>query len=178
MATFSDILNTAKNTFPSNIYTGSISDYFNNPSNGLVSSSYGLGGDASIFGNDPARGKQLNLDFNNNNLANGNSFINNNTLGLVGLGLSGLSGLANAYMGYKNYKLAKDQFAFQKGLANRNLANTAKTINNAYDNAAQVAAGMIGGMDALGNYGLVDRATVDKYRKNAEAQHVDGSAIS
>lgn len=173
MATFSDILNTSTSTFPSNTYTGNISDYFKGTSNGLAAP-YGLGGDASIFGNDPTGGQQLNLDLGN---GSGNSFLNNNTLGMVGLGLSGLSGLANAYMGYKNYKLAKDQFAFQKGLANRNLANTAKTINNAYDNAAQVAAGMIGGMDSSGNYGLVDQATVDKYKKNAEAQHVDGSAI-
>ena len=46
-----------------------------------------------------------------------------NAMGYIGAGadvLQGLSGLANAYMGYKNYKLAKEQFGFQKGLANRN----------------------------------------------------------
>jgi hypothetical protein len=109
-----------------------------------------------------------------------------NAAGYIGAGagiLQGVSGLANAYMGYKNYKLAKEQFGFQKGLANRNLANQAKVINNSYDNAAQVAAGMIGGgsynpaTDTQGSFGMVDQATVDQYAKKAKEKHVDGSAI-
>ena len=109
-----------------------------------------------------------------------------NAAGYIGAGaniLQGVSGLANAYMGYKNYKLAKEQFGFQKGLANRNLANQAKVINNTYDNAAQVAAGMIGGgsynpaTDTQGSFGMVDQATVDQYAKKAKEKHVDGSAI-
>lgn len=109
-----------------------------------------------------------------------------NAMGYIGAGadiLQGLSGLANAYMGYKNYKLAKEQFGFQKGLANRNLANQAKVINNTYDNAAQVAAGMIGGgsynpaTDTQGSFGMVDQATVDQYAKKAKEKHVDGSSI-
>ena len=106
--------------------------------------------------------------------------------GYVGAGagvLQGLSGLTNAYMGYKNYKLAKEQFGFQKGLANRNLANQAKVINNTYDNAAQVAAGMIGGgsynpaTDSQGSYGMTDQAVVDRYAEKAKEKHVDGSPI-
>ena len=109
-----------------------------------------------------------------------------NAMGYIGAGadvLQGISGLASAYMGYKNYKLAKEQFGFQKGLANRNLANQAKVINNTYDNAAQVAAGMIGGgsynpaTDTQGSFGMVDQATVDQYAKKAKEKHVDGSAI-
>ena len=113
-----------------------------------------------------------------------NSFgFNTNTLGAVTGGLQALGGLASAYTGYKNYQMAKDQFGFQKGLANRNLANQAKTINNAYSNAAQVAAGMIGGgsynpaTDTQGSFGMVDQATVDQYAKKAKEKHVDGSAI-
>ena len=107
-----------------------------------------------------------------------NSFgFNTNTLGAVTGGLQSLGGLASAYMGYKNYKMAKDQFGFQKGLANRNLANQAKTINNAYSNAAQVAAGMVGGRDTAGKYGLTDQALVDKYAAKAKEQYVDGSPI-
>ena len=109
-----------------------------------------------------------------------------NAAGYIGAGagiLQGFSGLANAYMGYKNYKLAKEQFGFQKGLANRNLANQAKVINNSYDNAAQVAAGMIGGgsynpaTDSQGNYGMTDQAIIDRYAQKAKEKHVDGSAI-
>ena len=122
----------------------------------------------------------------NNGLANYNSDSNSNgtdigwntqTLAGIAGGLEALSGLANAYMGYKNYGLAKDQFNYQKGLANRNLANQAKVINNAYDNAAQVAAGMIGGRDSSGNYGMTSTDIVNKYSNKAKEQHVDGSAI-
>ncbi len=103
--------------------------------------------------------------------------FNTGTLGALTGGLQSLGGLANAYLGYKNYKMAKEQFGFQKGLANKNLANQAKTINNAYDNAGQVAAGMIGGKDAAGNFGFTDQAIVDRYAAKAREKHVDGSPI-
>lgn len=102
---------------------------------------------------------------------------NNKTLGTVFGGLQALSGLANAFLGYKAYGLAKDQFRYQKGLANRNLANQAKIINNTYDNAAQVAAGMIGSRDSSGNYGMTNQAIVDTYANKAKEKHVDGSPI-
>ena len=98
-------------------------------------------------------------------------------LGGIGAGIQGLSGLANAYMGLKNYELAQDQFGFQKALANRNIANQAKIINNTYDNAGQVAAGMIGGKDANGRYGFTDPAVVRQYEQRARDRHVDGSPI-
>ena len=106
--------------------------------------------------------------------------------GMVGAGagvLQGLGGLASAYTAYKGLQLAKDQFKYQKGLANRNLANQSKIINNSYDNAAQVAAGMIGGgsynpaTDSQGNYGMTDQAIVDKYAQKAKEKHVDGSPV-
>ena len=103
--------------------------------------------------------------------------FNTGTLGVVTGGLQGLSGLAQAFVGMKNYELAQQQFKYQKGLANRNLANQAKIINNTYDNAAQVAAGMIGGKDVSGNYGFTNQAIVDDYAKKAKEKHVDGSAI-
>ena len=109
-----------------------------------------------------------------------------NTASMIGAGagiLQGLGGLASAYTAYKGLQLAKDQFKFQKGLANRNLANQSKIINNSYDNAAQVAAGMIGGgsynpaTDSQGNYGMTDQAIVDRYAQKAKEQHVDGSPV-
>ena len=120
--------------------------------------------------------------FGNNNSNNSKDSI----AGYIGAGagvLQGIGGLASAYMAHKNYKLAKKQFGFQKGLANRNLANQAKVINNSYDNAAQVAAGMIGGgsynpaTDSQGSYGMVDQNTVDKYAQKAKEKYVDGSPI-
>ena len=103
--------------------------------------------------------------------------FNTDTLGVVTGGLQGLSGLAQAFVGMKNYELAQQQFKYQKGLANRNLANQAKIINSTYDNAAQVAAGMIGGKDVSGNYGFTNQAIVDDYAKKAKEKYVDGSAI-
>ena len=108
---------------------------------------------------------------------------NTGTFGAVASGLQGISGLAQAFVGMKNYELAQQQFKYQKGLANRNLANQAKIINNTYDNAAQVAAGMIGGgsynpaTDSQGNYGMTDQAIVDRYAQKAKEQHVDGSPV-
>ena len=112
----------------------------------------------------------------NNNL-NDKSWLEQNAKGLagIGMGIQGLSGLANAYMGYKNYQLAQEQFKFQKGLARRNLANQAKIINNTYDNAAQVAAGMIGGRDSSGNFGFTDQNIVDRYANAAKDKHVSGT---
>ena len=105
---------------------------------------------------------------------------------LGGLGQLGgfASGFGQVYSGIQNYRLgkqmlnqAKQQFGFEKALANRNLANQAKTINNAYNNAAQVAAGMIGGTDASGNFGFTDPSVVRKYMEEAKKQHVDSTPI-
>lgn len=111
------------------------------------------------------------------NINNNQSWLQQNAKGLaaIGMGMEGLSGLANAYMGYKNYQLAQEQFKFQKGLARRNLANQAKIINNTYDTAAQVAAGMIGGKDSFGNYGFTNQDIVNRYSNAAKDKHVSGT---
>ena len=111
------------------------------------------------------------------NNSNDKSWLEQNAKGLagIGMGIQGLSGLANAYMGYKNYQLAQEQFKFQKGLARRNLANQAKIINSTYDNAAQVAAGMIGGKDNFGNYGFTNQDVVNRYSNAAKDKHVSGT---
>ena len=140
-----------------------------NDSNGMFGSFNGYGGADSMYG-----------DIANTNVPTPSSSgfgFNTGTLGVVTGGLQGLSGLAQAFVGMKNYELAQQQFKYQKGLANRNLANQAKIINNTYDNAAQVAAGMIGSKDTSGNYGFTDQAIVDDYAKKAKEKHVDGSAI-
>ena len=100
------------------------------------------------------------------------------TLGGLATGvLQGITGLQQMGLANKAYGLAKKQFNFQKALANRNLANQAKIINNTYDNAAQVAAGMIGGTDASGNYGFTNPAVVANHAAAAKQKHVDGTPI-
>ena len=143
---------------------------------GPTSTSNVVGKAANSIGN-------LNLNGNGNSWLN-TLFGNNGVMGGLGQ-LGGLaSGLMQAYTGMqqlglanKALGLAKQQFGFQKALANRNLANQAKIINNTYDNAAQVAAGMVGGQDASGNYGFTDPTVVNQYANRARNQHVNGSAI-
>ena len=134
---------------------------------GPVSELTGIGADTTIIGAD---GKSYGID------PAGNSGWQKG-LGYGLAGLQALSGLMNAYTGYKNYKLAKEQFGFEKAAMNRNIANQAKVINNTYDNAAQVAAGMIGSVDNAGNYGMTNQEVVDRYTANAEKKHVDGSKV-
>ncbi len=129
-----------------------------------------------MYGGTPSGAASDSFLMSGNNSSGGFGF-NTDTLGALSGGFQALGGLAGAYMGYKNYQMAKDQFKFQKGLANRNIANQAKTINNAYNNAGQVAAGMVGGKTASGGYGLTDQAIIDRYAASAREKHVDGSPI-
>lgn len=95
--------------------------------------------------------------------------------GLASLGLQGLqgyTGLQNVKLGKQQLGLAREQFGFERALANRNLANQAQMINTGYANAAQVAAGQAGG-----GYGMVDPAIVQQYADKAKGQYVSGSAI-
>ena len=142
-----------------------------NDSNSMFGSSSGYNGVDSMYGD------IANTNVSTPSTSSSGFGFNTGTLGVVTGGLQGLSGLAQAFVGMKNYELAQQQFKYQKGLANRNLANQAKIINNTYDNAAQVAAGMIGGKDVSGNYGFTNQAIVDDYAKKAKEKHVDGSAI-
>lgn len=98
-------------------------------------------------------------------------------LGTLTGGLQAFTGLSSIGQANKAYKLAKRQFAFQKGLANRNIANQAKTINNHYDSSAQAAAGLVGGMDSSGNYGFTSQDLVDRYAQKAKEKYVDGRPI-
>ena len=140
-------------------------------SNSMFGSSSGYNGVDSMYGD------IVNTNVPTPSTSSSGFGFNTGTLGVVTGGLQGLSGLAQAFVGMKNYELAQQQFKYQKGLANRNLANQAKIINNTYDNAAQVSAGMIGGKDVSGNYGFTNQAIVDDYAKKAKEKHVDGSAI-
>lgn len=75
----------------------------------------------------------------------GSSWLNADNMKMGAQGLQALSGLANAYMGYKNYGLAKDQFNFEKALANANYVNAAKAYNTDLTNAANVGLALGGG---------------------------------
>lgn len=58
------------------------------------------------------------------------------------MGAQGVMGLANAYTAYKQLGLMEDQLSMQKGMANRNVANQAKTTNRMLDDRASMAAQM------------------------------------
>lgn len=100
----------------------------------------------------------------------------------ISAGIGAVGGLMNAFTGYKNYKLAKKEFAFTKALANRNLANQAKMINNSYDASGQLAAGLAGASynpnrGSGGDNGLAQQAIQDQYQQLAKDKHVNGGAI-
>lgn len=114
--------------------------------------------------------------FNNaaNGAGNGWSWFGNNGIIPVGLaGLQTLGGFGDFLLGMKNYNLAKDAFDFQKSLANRNLQNQAKLINNQYDTAANVGAAL-----ANQNYnGTINDHALAAQQAQAKKQYVDSSAI-
>lgn len=124
----------------------------------------------------PTPGESLEFKFDANEFSNNlNTALDNvtpwGTYAAYGLaGLQALTGLANAYTGYKNYKLAKEQFGFEKAAVNRNIANQAKQINNAYDSSANIAA-------AMSANGMADEAVRQQYLNEAKQRHVDGSKI-
>ena len=104
-----------------------------------------------------------------NGTGSGWNWLGNNGIIPIGLaGLQTLGGLLDWQLGMQNYNLAKDAFEFQTALANRNLANQAKLINNRYDTAATVGA-QLSGYD-------YDRALASQ-QNQANKQHVDGSYI-
>lgn len=105
----------------------------------LAGTNTGLGSDFSAF-NQLANNNPLGSstgswwDGFNNGLKN--TFLNSDgswNLQNIGAGIQGLGSLASAfgnlYMGNKALKFAKDQFNFQKDLANTNLNNSIKSYN-------------------------------------------------
>ena len=108
-------------------------------------------------------------------------FGNQGIIGGIGSGLAALgqvgAGIFNAIMAGKEYELAKKILGYQIGLGNRNLANQAKIINNTYDIAGNVGAGLIGYQDANGNYGGVDSNILASQQEQAKKNYVDGSPI-
>ena len=120
----------------------------------------------SVWG---GKGGLANWFKNYNDTSTWNKWMGNNGIIPIGLaGLQTLGGLLDWQLGVQNYNLAKDAYEFQTALANRNLANQAKLINNRYDTAATVGA-QLSGYD-------YDRALASQ-QDQARKQHVDGSYI-
>ena len=93
--------------------------------------------------------------------------------GTIGLGLNAANGLLNYFNGQEQLAMQKDMFEYQQALANTNLWNQAKMINNRYDMAARIAAAMEGNISDDGNtIGFTSAEVAKKYAKDAESKHV------
>lgn len=68
-------------------------------------------------------------------------------LGTAGLALGGLQSLNNLLQGNKAFNLAKDQFRFQKDVANANLNNSIKSYNSSLEDRLR-SRGVAQGTDA------------------------------
>lgn len=166
----------------------SINNYFANTPFGTYNGyqgGYGASGDFSGFDLSSLRGAVSNPNTDNQSWLSRNGGLAGvggllSGLGSLGLmGLQGYTGLKNISLANKQLGLAKKQFNFEKGLANRNIANQAKTINNAYDAAGQAAIGLLGGIDALTGQSInPSQETVDKANQNIKNSYVDGSPIN
>lgn len=77
-------------------------------------------------------------------------------LGTLGAGFQGLSALSGFLQGNKALNLAKDQFKFQKGLANTNLNNSIKSYNTALEDRL-TARGAMQGDDPAATQERIDR---------------------
>jgi len=76
--------------------------------------------------------KQNNVDFSGNPIAP-RTFSEMTGLQKITAGLGLAQGLANAWLGYQQNRLARDNFNFQKGIMNTNLANQIASYNTALE---------------------------------------------
>jgi len=143
---------------PTNTWTDSAAT-FNQPWNNSMSYSGGAAG-GSNFGFGSMLGAVQNLSTIGNNLT---SLFGKNTMGAGQLLMA-----RNMYkLGKQNLALGREKFGFEKALANRNIANQAKIINNQYNNAARMSAALMGG----------DPALTQQYLQKTQQKHVDASPV-
>jgi len=84
--------------------------------------------------------------------------------GALGLGFDFLSGIAEFGLLKDQLNLAEDQFDFQKGFANRNIVNQAKTVNNSLEDRQTARLGSVGDSGVSGTqYEALD-SFLDKNR--------------
>ena len=95
----------------------------------------------SLAGNNTPNGLDLGFDSKGPGFDFGNAFSN------FSLGARGIAGLAGAYSAFQQSKLLKDQLRFQKGITNRNLANSAVVTNNSLANQGDLAAQLTTGAE-------------------------------
>jgi hypothetical protein len=132
------------------------------PTGNLVQGSFNLGNVRKISPTTKSSGLQSGLGYAD--------------IGLKALGVG--ADLASAWTGYQAFKQSqkafdqsKKQFAFEKALNEKNLANQAQLINNYIDASANVASGLSGKTTASS---LADAALRDKYMSDATARKVSG----
>ena len=87
-------------------------------------------------------------------------------LSTAGNVFGGLGSLAQAYMANKALGLAEDQFAFEKGLAQTNLANQADLTNEQRMNRGQVGLALAGNtMDTEQKQAYLDNITAGNVKR-------------
>lgn len=82
-------------------------------------------------------------------------------LGTAGLALGGLQSLNNLIQGNKAFNLAKDQFRFQKDVANANLNNSIKSYNSSLEDRLR-SRGVAQGTDAATVQDEIDRKRLSR----------------
>lgn len=97
------------------------------------------------------------------------SGVLNNAKG-IGTLLQGISSLSDLFSSGDQLDLQEDIFGFKKGLANRNLANQAKSINTQFADRQNARIGGTGDPTGQTNY----LSTADYLQRNS----LDGSAIA
>lgn len=95
-------------------------------------------------------------DFGGATLPNSQSGGFGMNLGTAGLALGGLQSLNNLFQGNKAFNLAKDQFRFQKDVANANLNNSIKSYNSSLEDRLR-SRGVAQGTDAATVQDEIDR---------------------
>ena len=167
------VFNSSATGLYNKLNTDSYNNLFGSGSNGLSGMSW-----YNQAKNDPSSSLGSLWNSTKDKTMNGDSswfdnFFKDFKLGDAFSGLGAVGSLLGAINAFRQSALAEDVIDYQKNLANRNIANMTKQINNQYDSNAKNAAAFTGGTDD----GLTTEDLRKKYLSNAKEKYLDGSPI-